>query len=129
MTRVGTGDSLLVDDGAGDSRTNDLRATALTVLIIVGFVAWLAFEIPKGILTNTDELLTAERSREMLLTTPWVVHFNFEKSFAKPPLQYWLTTLTLQSFENRTLAVRIWPLVYGVLTAITLAYLARVGHG
>ena len=126
MTRIGTGDSLLVDDGAGDSRTNDLRATALTVLIIVGFVAWLAFEIPKGILTNTDELLTAERSREMLLTTPWVVHFNFEKSFAKPPLQYWLTTVTLQSFENRTLAVRIWPLVYGVLTAITLAYLARV---
>jgi len=25
----------------------------------------------EGILTNTDELLTAERSREMLLTTPW----------------------------------------------------------
>jgi len=45
----------------------------------------------EGILTNTDELLTAERSREMLLTTPWVVHFNFQRSFAKPPLQYWLT--------------------------------------
>src|SRR5690348_7719930 len=115
MTGTGTGDSLLVDNRADDFRINDLRATTLTVLIIACFVAWLAIQIPKGILTNTDELLTAERSREMLLTTPWVVHFNFKKSFAKPPLQYWLTMLTLQQFQNRTLAVRIWPLVYGVL--------------
>jgi Dolichyl-phosphate-mannose-protein mannosyltransferase len=62
----------------------------------------------------------------MLLTTPWVVHFNFQKSFAKPPLQYWLTTLPLPRFENRTFAVRIWPLLCGVLTAITVALLARV---
>jgi 4-amino-4-deoxy-L-arabinose transferase-like glycosyltransferase len=93
--------------------------------MIVCFVAWLAFQAPKGILTDTDELFTAERSREMLLTTPWVVHFNFQKSFAKPPLQYWLTTLTLSRFENRTLAARIWPLLYGTLTAITLACLAH----
>jgi hypothetical protein len=105
-------------------RGQQAQATALATLIVLGFVVWLGIQVPKGILTNTDELLTAERSREMLLTTPWVVHFNFEKSFAKPPLQYWLTTLTLPRFENRTLAVRIWPLVYGALTAITLALLA-----
>jgi len=104
-----------------------LRPSYLLAIVIVAcFVAWLATEVPKGILTNTDELLTAERSREMLLTTPWVVHFNFERSFAKPPLQYWLTMLTLARFQNRTLAVRIWPFVYGVLTAIALIYLARV---
>ena len=107
-------------------RTQRAREIALAAFIIVCFVTWLAIEIPKGILTNTDELLTAERSREMLLTTPWVVHFNFQKDFAKPPLQYWLTTLTLQRLENRTLAVRIWPLLYGALTAIALAYLARL---
>jgi 4-amino-4-deoxy-L-arabinose transferase-like glycosyltransferase len=100
-------------------------AIIAAALIILSFMGWLAIEIPKGILTD-DELLTAERSREMLLTTPWVVHFNFQKSFAKPPLQYWLTTLTLPRFENRTLAVRIWPLAYAVLTAITLICLARV---
>ena len=55
-----------------------------------------------------------------------MVHLNFQKSFAKPPLQYWLTTLTLPRFENRTLAVRIWPLIYAVLSAITLACLVRV---
>jgi len=102
------------------------HAIALAGFLIICFIIWLTIEIPKGILTDTDELLTAERSREMLLTTPWVVHFNFHRSFAKPPLQYWLTMLTLSRLENRTLAVRIWPLLYAVLTAITLACLARV---
>lgn len=41
------------------------RAITLTDVIIICFVAWLAIEIPKGLLTNTDELSTAERSREM----------------------------------------------------------------
>jgi 4-amino-4-deoxy-L-arabinose transferase-like glycosyltransferase len=100
------------------------RALAAAGLIIICFVAWLAFEIPKGILANSDELFTAERAREMLLTEPWVVHFNFQRSFEKPPLQYWLTTLTLPRFQNRTLAVRIWPLIYAGLTAIAVAWLA-----
>jgi 4-amino-4-deoxy-L-arabinose transferase-like glycosyltransferase len=74
-------------------------------------------------MSGTDELLTAERTREMLMTEPWVVHYNFHRSFEKPPLQYWLTSLTLPRFQNRAVAVRIWPLVYGVLTAIALAWL------
>src|SRR5205823_11815 len=126
MTRIGTPNLIGVDNGAHDSGRNDLGTIALAALIILCFISWLAIEIPKGILTDTDELLTAERSREMLLTTPWVIHFNFQKSFAKPLLQYWLTTLTLPRFENRTLAVRIWPLIYAVLSAITLACLVRV---
>jgi 4-amino-4-deoxy-L-arabinose transferase-like glycosyltransferase len=106
-------------------RRQRVRAIALTGLIILCFVAWLALEVPRGILTNTDELLTAERSREMLLlTNPWVVHFNFQRSFQKPPLQYWLTTLTLPRFENRALAVRIWPVIYAVLTMIATIWLA-----
>jgi len=44
---------------------------------------WLVLEIPKGTLVATDELLTAERTREMLSTEPWVVHFNFKPSFEK----------------------------------------------
>jgi 4-amino-4-deoxy-L-arabinose transferase-like glycosyltransferase len=107
-----------------DSHTQRTRAIALTGFVVLCFVAWLAFEIPKGILTNTDELFTAERSREMLLTNPWTVHFNFQRSVQKPPLQYWLTTLTLPRFENSTLAVRIWPAIYAVLTVIATAWLA-----
>jgi len=100
------------------------RAVGVAGLIVFAFTGWLALEIPKGILAQTDELLTAERTREMLLTNPWVVHYNFERSFEKPPLQYWLSTLTLPRFENRAVAVRIWPLVYASLTAIVLGWLA-----
>jgi 4-amino-4-deoxy-L-arabinose transferase-like glycosyltransferase len=121
---INRGDLLTAGTEANRASTNNVRAIALAGLIIVCFVAWLAIEIPRGILATTDELLTAERSREMLLTGPWVVHFNFQRSFEKPPLQYWLTTLTLPRFENRTLAVRIWPAVYAVLTAIAAVWLA-----
>src|SRR5438876_9414124 len=99
------------------------RAVGVAGLIVFAFAGWLALEIPKGILAQTDELLTAERTREMLMTEPWVVHYNFHRSFEKPPLQYWLTSLTLPRFENRAVAVRIWPLVYGVLTAAVLGWL------
>src|SRR5207237_9670691 len=89
--------------------------------------SWLAFEIPKGTVSSSgDEMLTAERSREMLLLGRSEVHFNLKPSFEKPPLQYWLTSLTLPRFENPSFAVRIWPWFYGVLTVIVVAWLAFV---
>lgn len=109
-------------DLAGERR----RMMKVFGLIVAVFVLWLGFHIPWGTLTQTDELLTAERTREMLMTEPWVVHYNFHLSFEKPPLQYWLSCLTLARFENRTLAVRVWPLAYGALTAIALGYLASL---
>jgi 4-amino-4-deoxy-L-arabinose transferase-like glycosyltransferase len=61
-----------------------------------------------------------------LSTGPWLVHFNFQPSFEKPPLQYWLTSLTLLRLENPSLAVRFWPLIYAAFTAIVLAWLVLV---
>src|ERR1700731_1577322 len=100
------------------------RAVGVAALIVFVLTGWLALEISRGILAQTDELLTAERTREMLMTEPWVIHYNFERSFEKPPLQYWLNMLTLPRFENRAVAVRIWSLVYASLTAIVLGWLA-----
>jgi 4-amino-4-deoxy-L-arabinose transferase-like glycosyltransferase len=100
-----------------------MRAILVAALLIVAFALWLGIEAPRGIMWGTDELLTAERTREMLMTEPWVVHYNFHRSFEKPPLQYWLTSLTLPRFENRAVAVRIWPLLYGVLTAAALGWM------
>jgi 4-amino-4-deoxy-L-arabinose transferase-like glycosyltransferase len=99
----------------------------IAVVIIALAFSWLAFEIPKGILSSSgDEMLTAERSREMLLLGRSEVHFNLAPSFQKPPLQYWLTSFTLARLENRTLAVRIWPWFYGIVTAIAVAWLAFI---
>ena len=99
------------------------RPIVTAALILAAVLTWLSLEIPKGTLVATDELLTAERTREMLSTGPWLVHFNFKPSFEKPPLQYWLTSLTLPRFENPSLAVRIWPVIYAALTAVALAWL------
>src|ERR1700694_2264534 len=100
------------------------RSLAAAALLIVCVFVWLGFEIQKGRLTNTDELVTAERSREMLLTGQWTVQFNFQPSLEKPPLQYWLTTLTLPRMGQREAAVRSWPLIFGSLTAFALLWLA-----
>ena len=100
------------------------QAVTATILVIFGFALWLALEAPHGTMWGTDELLTAERSREMLVTGERaVVHYNFHRSFENPPLQYWLTSVTLPRFENHAVAVRIWPLLYAVLTAAALAWL------
>jgi 4-amino-4-deoxy-L-arabinose transferase-like glycosyltransferase len=99
------------------------NSIVVTAVLVAGAIGWLAFEIPRGVLTNTDELFTAERSREMLLLGRSTVHFNFEPSFSKPPLQYWLTSFTLPRLRNSAVAVRIWPLLFGALTAIALARL------
>lgn len=103
---------------------NRFWPVVLAGLLIVCATVWLALKIPNGILTYPDELLTAERSREMLTTGRDTVRFNFRHDFAKPPLQYWLTTLTLPKIDNQTMAVRFWPLVYGVLTAVAVGWLA-----
>ena len=106
-----------------DLHRQRVRAVAVAGLITFAFAIWLGLEAPRGILSGTDELLTAERTREMLITEPWVVHYNFHRSFEKPPLQYWLTSVTLPRLQDRAVAVRVWPLLYGVLTAIALGWL------
>ena len=108
---------------APDLHRQRVRAFAVAGLVIAVFAVWLGLEAPRGTMWGTDELLTAERTREMGMTEPLVVHYNFYHSFEKPPLQYWLTSLTLPRFQNRAVAVRIWPLVYSVLTAIALGWL------
>jgi len=113
--------------GMQASDTQSRNAIILTIAMIAIVFGWLALEIPKGILSSSgDEMLTAERSREMLLLGRSEVHFNMKPSFEKPPLQYWLTSFTLPRLQNKSLAVRIWPWFYGLLTAIAAARLASL---
>ena len=105
---------------------HSFRPFLVAGILIACLVVWLGFQVRTGLLTNTDELATAERSREMLLLGRTVVHYNLQPSFSKPPLQYWLTSLTLPRFQNRELAVRMWPAIYGALTAVALAALIFV---
>ena len=99
-------------------------AIVATGFIISCVVSWLFFLVQEGFLISKDEFITAERSREMLLLGRGAVRDNFEVSVVKPPLQYWLTTLTLPRFKRPQTAVRIWPLLFGTLTAIATGWLA-----
>ena len=99
-------------------------AILATGFIISCVVSWLFFLVQEGFLVSKDEFITAERSREMLLLGRGAVRDNFEVSVVKPPLQYWLTTLTLPRFKSPQTAVRIWPLLFGTLTAIATGWLA-----
>ena len=75
MTGIGSGSPApQISESRQDIGRQRKRAIAATAVLILYVFAWLCFEIPKGTLTHTDELLTAERSREMLATEPWVVH-------------------------------------------------------
>src|SRR5438105_12661543 len=90
-----------IETSVPDIRHQRRQAVTAAALIVIAFAAWLSFEAPRGILNGTDELLTAERSREMLVTgEPWVVHYNFHRSFEKAPLQYWLTSFSLPRIQN-----------------------------
>jgi 4-amino-4-deoxy-L-arabinose transferase-like glycosyltransferase len=99
-------------------------AIVATGFIISCVVSWLFFLVQEGFLISKDEFITAERSREMLLLGRGAVRDNFEVSVVKPPLQYWLTTLTLPRFKSPQMAVRIWPLLFGTLIAVATGWLA-----
>ncbi|HXX42455.1 MAG TPA: glycosyltransferase family 39 protein [Chthoniobacterales bacterium] len=108
------------------SEASHRKSMIAAMLLIVCVISWLSLEMPHGLFTNTDELLTAERTREMLLLGRAPVHINFEPSFEKPPLQYWLSTLTLGKITNPQVALRIWPLLFGTLTILGLGWLAHL---
>lgn len=97
----------------------------LTLLVSLFFILLLPV-LSEGTLFHTDECLTAERSREMLLLDDYTtVYLNFKPNFNKPPLQYILTTLSIRSIKDPELRVRIWSLLYatGSLILTALLYL------
>src|SRR5580704_1450235 len=49
-------------------------------------------------LTNWDEGIYAEISREMLSSNPLVPHWNYQPWFEKPPLMPWITAIFFRLF-------------------------------
>lgn len=95
--------------------------------LLLGAALWPT--LGAGHLTNTDELFTAERAREMNLPggDPWTVRENFVVTFRKPPLQYWLTAASLRLFggADPERAARLPSLLYAVGTAVLTGALAH----
>jgi 4-amino-4-deoxy-L-arabinose transferase-like glycosyltransferase len=77
-------------------------------------------------LTNWDEGIYAEISREMLSFGPLVPHWNYQPWFEKPPLMLWITAAFFKVFGITEFWARAGSALSGVGTVALLhAWLAR----
>jgi 4-amino-4-deoxy-L-arabinose transferase-like glycosyltransferase len=77
-------------------------------------------------LTNWDEGIYAEVSREMLSLGPLVPHWNYQPWFEKPPLMLWITAALFKIFGVTEFWARAGSALSGVcIVALLHAWLAR----
>src|SRR5438552_19011981 len=92
-------------------------------LPLVAAALWLLFAFHLGSLplTDPDEGRYAEIAREMIEGGDWLVPHLFGMPYLeKPPLLYWLTSLSFETFGKNEFAARLAPTlaaVVGVLAA------------
>ena len=78
-----------------DSRNFQVVSTLLATLLACIVLLTLLGHKP---LTNWDEGIYAEISREMLSSNPLVPHWNYQPWFEKPPLMPWITAVFFRLF-------------------------------
>lgn len=103
---------------------------SLVVVILIGLYYFQA--IPFGYLQQYDEFYTLNRTLSFEKNSDWLtIWFNGEPDFKKPPLQYWLGALAIKAGLEPLVALRLWPLLFGLcLLAATglLAYACAPKH-
>lgn len=102
-----------------------LHLSSLLVVALLFFVL-LFPKIRSGTLWQNDELLTANRAREILVRNdPYTITLNYHVDCHKPPLQYWLTAYLLRTYAKfPELAVRLVPLLNGTFCILAVGFLA-----
>ena len=90
------------------------------------FLTWLCLGLLPLFLRplwEPDEARYAEIPREMLALGDWLTpRLNFVLYFEKPPLQYWLSALSMKAFGYNAIAARL-PLALATLVSMGAAYL------
>jgi 4-amino-4-deoxy-L-arabinose transferase-like glycosyltransferase len=98
-------------------------STSLAVLLACTVLLPLLGHKP---LTNWDEGIYAEISREMLSLGPLVPHWNYQPWFEKPPLMLWITAAFFKIFGVAEFWARAGSALSGVgIVALLHAWLAR----
>src|ERR1700754_3124204 len=96
-----------------------LSATALASIVLLSLLGHKP-------LTNWDEGIYAEISREMLSLGALVPHWNYQPWFEKPPLMFWITAALFKVFGVSDFWARAGSALSGVLTVALLhGWLAR----
>ncbi len=122
-------DSHPVQTGAvGASSWVERRAAPVALAVFV--LAFYFWNLGGGSLKFWDEVLTAERSREMLLTGHWLTaHDGFVPNFNKPPLYYALTASTFRLLGENEFSVRLWSVLFGIGCIVFTGLIAGRIHG
>lgn len=77
-------------------------------------------------LYDPDEGRYAEIPREILAGGDWLIpHLDGLVYLEKPPLQYWLSALALRTFGESELSARLWTGLFGYLSLMVVAAVAR----
>jgi 4-amino-4-deoxy-L-arabinose transferase-like glycosyltransferase len=101
-------------------------ALVSAAVLIVTVAPWLS---GRG-LQNPDETRYAEIPREMIARGDFIVpYLNGVPFFEKPVLGYWLEALSLSLFGPHEWALRLWPLLCGVVMVVLAATIARRWYG
>ena len=94
----------------------------IAICSLVLFVPFLGF----AHLFDWDEINFAESSREMLASKNFFqVQINYEPFMEKPPLFFWLQSISMSVFGITEFAARFPNAVFGVLTMLTLFKIGR----
>jgi 4-amino-4-deoxy-L-arabinose transferase-like glycosyltransferase len=121
------------NSNAGPTRSSALRdrikrnqQTASTFLAVLLACIVLLPLLGHKPLTNWDEGIYAEISREMLSLGALVPHWNYQPWFEKPPLMLWITAVFFKVFGVTEFWARAGSALSGVgIVALLHAWLAR----
>ncbi len=81
-------------------------------------------------LFDPDEGRYAEIPREMVASGDWVTpRLNELRYFEKPPLQYWATALTYETFGQHEWSARLWVALSGFLGLLFTAWIGTRLYG
>ncbi len=99
------------------------------IYLPVTIISSILFFIPNlGLvhLFDWDEINFAESAREMIVTGNYHrVQINFQSFWEKPPLFFWLQTLSMKIFGINEFAARLPNAVFGIVTLITFFIIGK----
>ena len=96
------------------------------------FGAMVLWFLPLGSyrLLDPDEGRYAEIPREMVASGDWVTpRLNDLRYFEKPPLQYWATALTYETFGQHEWSARLWAALSGFLGLLLTGWIGTRLYG
>lgn len=100
------------------------------VLVIAFLGILFTFMIGARPLSAPDEGRYTEIAREMVESGDYVTpRLNGVKYFEKPPLMYWMTSLSLKIWGVDEAAMRFWPALLGLLGCMGLFFVAGRLYG